>query len=199
MKLFKALPSFKSYGPYHSKPCTFVTPLLSPVVTIHLYQSIMYCLLSAVALFLPILPSLISAQCAACDSYTAALKSCQTTSAKVNVIGTTMDSTTLHCMCTTKSNVTQMNACQGCEESSPNASLDIILLSVWTATCAADGQFGDQQALLCWESQPDNFLPCLSKTSGGGSGSGNVGGGTTGGGDVASTSAVAGATSSSPR
>lgn len=157
----------------------------------------MFCLLPAVVLLLPILPTLISAQCNACDSYIAALKSCQTTSANVSDIGTTMDSTTLHCMCTSRSGVTQMSACQGCEESSPNASLDVILLSTWTTTCMADGQFGDQQAVICWESQPSNFLPCLSKTSGGGSGSGNLGGGTNGGSDVASTSAVGGATSSS--
>ena len=150
----------------------------------------MFQLLSAVAFLLPLLPTLISAQCADCDSYTAALTSCQTTSANVTTVGSTMDTTTLHCMCTSKSGVTEMNACQGCDESNPSTSIDLLVLAAWTTTCKADGQFGDQQAATCWESQPSDFLPCLSKTGGSGSGSGSAGGNTVSGGDVAATSAT---------
>lgn len=150
-------------------------------------------LLSAVAL-LHFLPTIVSAQCAACDSYTAALKSCQTTSANVTEVGTTMDSTTIHCMCTSDSGDTDMNACEACVESTPSTNIEITVLAAWTTTCQADGQFGVQQAAACWESQPSNDLPCVSKT--GGSGSGSVDGGTESGGDVAATSTLAGATSS---
>ena len=137
----------------------------------------MFRLLPAVGLLLPLLPNLMSAQCANCDSYTAALKSCQTTSANVTAVGTTMDSTTIHCMCTTKSGVTEMNACQACDESNPSTDLAPLVLSAWTTTCTADGQFGDQQAASCWESQPSNFMPCVSKTEGSGSVGGNTGSG----------------------
>ena len=154
-------------------------------------------LLPTVALFLSLVPTLISAQCAACDTYTAALKSCQTTSANVTAVGTKMDSTTIHCMCTAESGVTGMNACQACEESNPSESLDLPVLLAWTTTCQADSQFGDQQATACWEGQPSNILPCVSKT--GGSGSGGIDGGTTSGGDVAATSTLAGTTSSTHR
>lgn len=148
----------------------------------------MFHLITAIALLLHLFPTLISAQCAACDSYTAALTSCQTSSVNVTAVGTTMDATTLHCMCTSKSGVTEMNACEGCDESNPSSSLDLLLLAAWTTTCKADGQFGDQQAATCWESQPSDFLPCLSKT--GGSGSGSVNGDTNSGSDVAATSAT---------
>ena len=148
-------------------------------------------LLPIVALLLPFLPNLISAQCAACDSYTAALHSCQTTSANVTAVGTTMDSTTLHCMCTSKSSVTGMNACLACEESDPSPSLDSTVLLAWTNTCKADGQYGDQQAATCWASQPSNDLPCFSNIGG----NGGAAGGTNSGGDVAPTGTSAGATS----
>ncbi|KAM0798759.1 hypothetical protein BDR22DRAFT_890883 [Usnea florida] len=111
-------------------------------------------------------PALISAQCAACDSYTAALQSCQTTSANDTAVGTTIDSTTIHCMCSSKSNYTDMNACTACYTIDPSATLDFSVLSAWALTCTADGQFGDQQAAECWQSQPDNVGPCLSKTGG---------------------------------
>lgn len=156
--------------------------------------------LLAVALLLPLLPTPISAQCADCDSYTAALQSCQTTKSNVTAVGTAMDSTTLNCMCMSKSGVIDMNACQACDESNPSSSLDIILLSAWTTTCRAESKFGEQQAATCWESQPSNFMPCVAKTgtdgsgsgsgSGSGGGSGSVGGGTTSGGDVAGTTSA---------
>lgn len=130
-------------------------------------------LLTSVAFLWAFLSTLISAQCAACDSYTSALQSCQTTSANVTAVGTTMDSTTIHCMCTSKSGVTEMNACQGCEDTNPGTSLVDSVLAAWTLTCTADDQFGDQQAASCWEGQPDNVGPCLSQTGK----SGSVGGG----------------------
>ena len=156
----------------------------------------MFSLLPAVALFLPLLPTLISAQCDACNSYSAALQSCQTTSAQVVDVGSTMDSTTLHCMCTSRSNVTEMNTCLGCDESNLSTTLNIAVLNAWTMTCKADARFGDQQAVSCWESQPGSIIPCVSTPSG--SGSGTEGSDTYGGSDVA-TSASTGATSSATR
>lgn len=123
-------------------------------------------LLSILVLLLPLFPALISAQCAACDSYTAALQSCQTTAANDTAVGTTTDSTTIRCMCSSKSNHTDMNACTACFQANPNTNLDISVLSAWTLTCAADAQFGDQQAAQCWQSQPDNVGPCFSQTGG---------------------------------
>lgn len=41
------------------------------------------------------------------------------------------------------------------------------MLAAWTLTCTAEGQFGDQQAEACWNSQPDNVGPCVSKSSAG--------------------------------
>ena len=129
---------------------------------------------------LSFLPILVSADCPACDSYNSALQACQTSS-KVTEVGTQMDSTTLHCMCSSKSNVTDMNACQGCAEADPSLNLlsTTLVLSAWTTTCQADVQFGDKQAALCWQSQPSNYIPCVSKSdgSGGTSGSTNSGSG----------------------
>jgi hypothetical protein len=116
------------------------------------------------------LPSLISAQCPACDSYTAALKSCQSPSVNVTAIGNTMDASTVHCMCVAHSNTAQMNTCQGCLETSGTTDILTVLLT-WRTTCNADTLFGDQQAVACWEGQPGNILPCISKMFGNGFGS----------------------------
>ena len=128
------------------------------------------------AFFALSLPIVITAQCNACDSYTAALKSCQKTSANITEVGNTMDTTSIHCMCSTNSNAQQINACDGCWDSNPDVDLDITILLAWSTTCKADGQFGEQQAVACWEGQPGNFLPCLEKgtgTSGGPTSSGS--------------------------
>lgn len=139
-------------------------------------QFTMLRLLPAFAFLLFLLPTFISAQCAACDSYTAALQSCQTTNVNVTAVGATMDSTAIQCMCTSKSGATEMNACLVCEESNANSSLDTTVLLAWTNTCSAEGQFGDQQAATCWESQPNNELPCFSQTDGNGGTSGGISG-----------------------
>ena len=123
-------------------------------------------LLSILVLLLPLFPALISAQCAPCDSYSAALQSCQTTSANDTAVGTPMDSTTIRCMCSSKSNVIDMNACTACFLADLNPDFTISVLTAWTLTCTADGQFGDQQAASCWQSQPDNVGPCYSRTGG---------------------------------
>ena len=115
------------------------------------------------------LPYLTAAQCSVCNSYSAALKSCQTTSANVTAVGGTMDTTSVHCMCISKSSTAQMNTCQGCDDSNTSLNLDISLLYAWYLTCKADEQWGDQQGVACWEGQPDNFLPCVEKTGGKGS------------------------------
>lgn len=123
----------------------------------------------SIALFALHLPYLITAQCSACNSYSAALKSCQTTSANITAVGNIMDTTSVHCMCVSSSSATEMNTCQGCGESNFNLNLDLSLLLAWYNTCKADGQWGDQQAIACWEGQPNNFLPCFENTGGKGS------------------------------
>lgn len=86
-----------------------------------------------------------------------------------------------------------MNACLGCEEANPVTDFNYVVSNAWVTTCKADVQFGDQQAVLCWEGQPTNFIPCVSKTTG----SGSAGGSTNGGGAVTTTSSSGGPTASS--
>lgn len=137
-------------------------------------------ILLSLAISLTTLPFLITAQCPACDSYTAALKSCQTTSANVTAIGGTMDTASVHCMCASSSNASLINTCQGCIESNPlvSATLDFPVVLAWGTTCKAANQFGEPQAVACWQGQPGNYLPCVSKTvgNGGGSSAGGSGG-----------------------
>ena len=134
--------------------------------------------LAYITLSLSFISTLVSADCPACDSYNKALQACQTSS-NVTEVGTKMDSTTIHCMCSSKSNVTDMNACQGCAEADPSLTLlsTALVLSAWTTTCQADVQYGDKQAALCWQSQPSNYIPCVSKSDG----SGGTGGSTNSG------------------
>ena len=157
----------------------------------------MFSLLSSVAILLTILPALISAQCATCDSYTNALESCQT-SINVTAVGTKTDSNTIHCMCSVNSNVTDMSACQACIESNPSTLLNAGVLLAWTTTCQVDASYGDKQAALCWASQPSNDIPCFSEDNGS-NGSGSGSGGTNSGGTVASSTASAGAANTASR
>lgn len=147
--------------------------------------------------YLPLLLSLlrlVSAQCdSVCNSYNNALKSCQGSN-NVTALGTKIDSKTIDCMCTSKSNESDMNACYGCEEQNLTTDFDYIVSNAWITTCKADTQFGDQQAALCWEGQPTNFIPCVSKTTGSGSG-----GTMNGGGGATTTGSSAGPTGSSSR
>jgi len=117
------------------------------------------------------LPALTAAQCAACDSYKEALKGCETTSTNVTAVGGTMDTTSLHCMCATQNNATNMNTCNGCWNSNPDLKLDVAVLLAWSTTCKADAKFGEQQAVTCWESLPGNALPCFEKGGANGGGS----------------------------
>lgn len=121
------------------------------------------------------LPYLTTAQCPSCDSYTTALKSCQTTSTNVTAVGNTMGTTSVNCMCVAHSNAGQMNTCQGCYDI--NTDINILVLLAWYTTCTAGQQFGAQQAVSCWESQPSNYMPCVSNTVGKGSGTTNGGSG----------------------
>lgn len=131
-------------------------------------------------------PSQIAALCSDCDSYTSALKSCQKTSANVTQIGSAMDTDSVHCMCISSSSYTEMNSCSGCTKSNFDVALSVELhvLSAWTTTCKADNQFGDKQAAACWQGQPTDFMPCVSKTT---SGSGGGGSGTLTGGSSSSS------------
>ena len=158
------------------------------------YLFTMFCFSVYVTLLLPALPTLISANCAACDSYTSALASCGS-GINVTAVGTKTDSSTIHCMCTSKSSVTDMNACQACIEADPSTDLLPGVLFAWTTTCQADVQFGDKQAALCWESQPSNAIPCFSRGAGGGS----TGGSTNDGSDVTTEGASTAATGSTSR
>ena len=130
-------------------------------------------------------PSQIAALCSDCDSYTSALKSCQKTSANVTQIGSAMDTDSVQCMCISSSSYTEMNSCTGCTKSDFDVALsvDLYVLSAWTTTCKADNQFGDKQAAACWQGQPTDFMPCVSKTT---SGSGGGGSGTLTGGSSSS-------------
>ena len=164
-------PSFESI--HHLKPCHWN---LSANHTPSIYDCFsplpdkMKHRFLSIALFTLYLPHLITAQCSACDSYSAALKSCQTTSANITEVGNTMDTKSVHCMCVSSSSASEMNACQGCDESNINLNLDDVLLLTWYQTCKADSQWGDQQAIACWEGQPINLLPCIENTGGKGSG-----------------------------
>ena len=122
-------------------------------------------------------PAQIAADCSACNSYAAALKSCQKTpSANVTLTSSDMDTDTVHCMCISSSSHSEINKCRGCAASdvSVGESLDFTILAAWLATCNADDLFGDDQAALCWRSQPSDYVPCVSNTGGG---SGTLSGG----------------------
>ena len=131
--------------------------------------------LTSLALFLP---AQIAAQCSACTSYTAALKSCQTGSANLTQIGSVVDTDDVHCMCQSSSSYTEMNSCTGCTETdyTLEESIDPTILDAWTSTCNADNLYDDKQAVACWQGQPTNYLPCIERT-----------GDTTGGGSSPST------------
>ncbi len=132
----------------------------------------MLCTRPYLTFFTLLLPTIVTAQCPSCDSYTAALKSCQTTSANITAVGDTMDTTSVQCMCVTKSDSATMNTCVGCWESNAeaqsfsNEGFDVKVLQAWGTTCKADAQFGEQQAVSCWESQPSILLPCFEKSGG---------------------------------
>lgn len=115
------------------------------------------------------IPHQTTAQCPACDTCSAALKQCQTTSTtNITTTGNTLDTASVHCMCVTSSSATQMNSCRGCRDASNlvTGGLDLQVLLAWYYTCNADDQFGEGQAKACWESQPGSFLPCVSNTGG---------------------------------
>lgn len=110
----------------------------------------------------------ISALCSACSSYNAALSACSSNSVNVTAIGSPLNTAAIHCMCSDKNSGSQMNQCSGCsltdtsdddDTDEPNDSV----LQAWVTTCVADTQYGDQQAVLCWEGQPTNPLPCYLK------------------------------------
>lgn len=122
--------------------------------------------LSCFIIFLSLLSTLVSADCAGpCDSYNNGLRSCQTKNSVV-AVGSPMDSNTIHCMCSSKSNLTDMDTCLACLEANPSTDTTSAILLAWTNTCKAELEFGDKQAALCWQNQPDNTIPCSSKSDG---------------------------------
>ena len=134
------------------------------------------------------LPLLITAQCDACTSYGAALDTCQskTTSANLTMVGTTMDTAAVDCMCKTDSNQAQMNTCQGCAVSGTATTsledyVDQTVVSSWYFVCKVNDQWGNEQGAACWKGQPLDLLPCLSNSlkEGDGSTSGGSAGGET--------------------
>lgn len=133
-------------------------------------------LLSYFILTLPLLPALVSSDCVAtCDSYNNGLRSCQTKNSVV-AVGSPMDSNTIHCMCSAKSNLTDMDTCMACLEETPSTNTTSAILLAWSYTCKAQLQFGDKQAALCWQNQPDNTIPCSTKSDGyGGAPNGTTG------------------------
>ena len=130
------------------------------------------------ALLLPLLLlfsyllALTTAKCDACTSFSAALTTCQKSSTggtNVTALGTAMDTDSIHCMCSTSSNAAQMNTCNGCLIQDPlSVDVDITVLLAWSTTCKADKQFGEEQATRCWEGQPGDYVPCVSRSEGSG-------------------------------
>lgn len=135
-------------------------------------------LLHFTALLLLKLPHLITAQCPACDSYSAALKTCQsqTTTSNLTTTGDTMDTASIECMCVKNSGTEQMDICHGCLQNTLD--WDVSLLLGWYITCSAKDDFGDEQAVACWEGQLDHLTPCFPATvrNGGGVSSGRYAG-----------------------
>ena len=124
----------------------------------------------SIALFTLYLPHLIAAsQCPTCDSFSAALKSCQATGINITAVGNRMDASTVHCMCVSSSSSTEMADCSYCDGSIDEVTVDGVALLSWYDTCYADDTWGDQQAIACWEALPDDNLPCLENTGGKGS------------------------------
>ena len=109
------------------------------------------------------LPAQIVAQCAACDSYNSALKSCQKADIDDTAPGQKMDTATIHCMCSTSSNAQQMEDCVNCFNQDPQSEgsheMEIVGLVAWYDTCDAARRLNDEQAVLCWESLPDDNAP----------------------------------------
>ena len=71
-----------------------------------------------------------------------------------------------------------MNTCQGCPQTTYALDWDASLLLEWYFTCKANDEFGDEQAVACWEGQPNDLAPCVSATvrSGAASSGGDAGG-----------------------
>ena len=137
------------------------------------------------SLFFFHLPHLVTAECPDCNSYSAALTSCQskTTSGNLTTTGSKIDTGTVDCMCVSGSNTAQMNSCQGCYAASATLNtndedVDVSLLLSWYYVCKANDQWGNQQGAACWQGQPLDYVPCVSNTvkKGGGSTSGGSGG-----------------------
>ena len=124
----------------------------------------------SIALFTLYLPHLIAAQCSSCNSFSAALKSCQTPSINTTEPFSPMDTETVHCMCVSSSNLAEMLACDECDGSSDTVTVNGAALIAWYDTCNADEAWGDQQAVACWETADTDALVCLENTVGNGSG-----------------------------
>ena len=100
-----------------------------------------------------------AAQCSQCDSYNAALKSCQKGGASLTDVGSDIDADAVHCMCKTASSATLIAACEDCAYLNPANTVDITVLSAWFQTCTAASGFGDAQAVQCWQG---NDVDCYS-------------------------------------
>lgn len=133
----------------------------------------------SVTLFTLVLPHLIAAsQCPTCDSFSAALKSCQTPGLNITDVGSKMNTETVHCMCVSSSSTTKTDDCLSCAGSAnevtdvgstDQVTVDVVALLAWYDVCYADDRWGDQQAVACWEGLLDGSASCYEKTSGKGS------------------------------
>ena len=124
----------------------------------------------SLALFTFYLPHLIAAsQCPTCDSFNAALKSCSTTGINVTAVGNKIDTETVHCMCVSSSSAADMAECSACDGSIDEVAVDGDALIAWYDTCFADNNWGDQQAVACWEEGEGDSSACLENTVGKGS------------------------------
>ena len=120
----------------------------------------------SITLFTLYLPHLIAAQCSACDSFSAALKSCQTSGLNITAVGNMIDAETVHCMCVSGSSATEMSDCSTCDGSINSVTVDGVALISWYDTCYAYETWGDQQAIACWQGLPHNNLPCIQNIGG---------------------------------
>lgn len=110
-----------------------------------------------------------------CNSFNAALKSCSTTSINITAVGNKMNTDTVHCMCVSSSSGAELGDCSECVEGADEVEVDNVALTGWYNTCIADGVYGDQQAVACWEGMLDNLwedsLLCMENALGEGSAS----------------------------
>ncbi|KAL9029487.1 MAG: hypothetical protein Q9180_007026, partial [Flavoplaca navasiana] len=75
------------------------------------------------------------------------------------------DTASIECMRVKSSGTKQMNTCQGCPQTTCALDWSASPLLERYFTCEANDEFGDEQAVACWEGQPNDLTPCVSATT----------------------------------